>query len=371
MHKFLLAFALICSGHVCAQQLLANGGLEDVNVCTEYRIECAPEAWMSSASGFINFFRDANRSHSGENCLAIEAAHFQKKYNRTYLRSQLLCGLRKGSTYRIEFYIKSIHPILDSVAILFTANDPLFEKAFMRDIKPTIFLKGNVEPNESGDSAWRKVQVDYQANGEEAFLLLGYFAKEDYRGKRFLELENRYFIFFDDFSMVPLDPNEHICPGWKQVMEDIYDDNARHELLERKIKYYRSKPPPPPQLEKNSYTIIDTVLVPDILFQSGKANLQSGSFTVLDSIARSVNGKQIDSLVLKGHTDNTGSASFNEMLSLDRAKTVADYIAPRVSKMPVPVFVYGLADREPVTDNNNPTGREKNRRVEILVYLRE
>jgi outer membrane protein OmpA-like peptidoglycan-associated protein len=367
----LLFFFLLYSFQASSQGLLVNGGFEELNTCTEYNVECAPEGWMSSASGFFNYFKDPNRAHSGSNCMAIEAAHFQKRYSRTYLRSRLLCGLRKDHEYRIEFFIKSAHPILDSVGLIFFDSDPLYSKTFMQGTKPAFYLKGVVDASVFGDSSWRKVSLTYRATGNEVYLLIGYFAKNDYKGERLSRIENRYYVFLDDFSMIPVDPDEHLCSGWQQAKEDIYEENERHELLERKIKYYRTRPPLPPQLERNSYTVIDTLVLPDILFETGKAALQQGSFAVMDSICKGILGKQVDSLVVKGHTDNTGTTASNETLSANRAKTVADYMALRISRKPVPVFIYGLADRIPVASNNTPQGKQKNRRVEILVYLRE
>ncbi|PZR26653.1 MAG: hypothetical protein DI535_13280 [Citrobacter freundii] len=371
MRQLISSIFLLFSLQSYTQGLLANGGFEDVNICTEYNAPCAPEAWMSSSSGFVNYFKDPGRAHTGLACMAIEAAHLQKKYNRTYLRTRLVCGLRKDNLYRIEFYIKSIHPILDSVGILFTSNDPLYGKTFMQGIAPSAYLQGSVLPGSFGDSAWRKVQLTYKATGEEVYLLAGYFAKADYRGDRKDQLENRYFIFLDDFSMYPLDPNEHLCSNWQDATDEIYAENERHELIDRKMRYYRNAPMPTPELQRNSVTVIDTLVLPDILFETGKAVLQSSGFGVLDSIIRAANGKQIDSLIFKGHTDNTGSFASNEVLSKNRARTVADYVAPRISKKPVPVFIYGMADRIPVSDNSTPAGRQKNRRVEVLVYLRE
>lgn len=371
MFRSFIFFFALWSVQASSQGLLVNGGFEDMNVCMEYNVECAPEAWMSSSSGFVNYFKDAGRAHSGNNCMAIEAAHFQKPYNRTYLRTRLVCGLRKDNVYRISFFIKSAHPIMDSVGILFMDFDPLYGRTIMRGREPSFYLKGSVDASVFGDSAWRKVSVDYRATGNEIFMLIGYFGKNDYKGKKLTELENRYYIFLDDFSMTPFDPNEHLCAGWEQAKEDIYGENERHELLDRKIVYYRNKLPPPPQLERNTYTIIDTLILPDILFETGKAALQAGSFGVLDSICNTAKGKQIDSLVIKGHTDNTGTAAINQALSSNRAKTVADYMAPRISMKPVPVFIYGLADSMPVAGNNTPQGRQKNRRVEILLYVRE
>lgn len=371
MIKSFVFFFLLWSLQAGSQGLLVNGGFEDINVCTEYGVECSPEGWMTSGNNLTNFFKDAGRAHSGSNCMAFEAAHFQKPYNRTYLRTRLVCGLREGNVYQVSFFIKSAHPIMDSVGVLFMDFDPLYGRTIMRGREPSFYLKGTVDASVFGDSAWRKVSIEYRATGREVFMLIGYFGKNDYKGKKLNELENRYYVFVDDFSMTPLDPNEHLCTGWQQAKDDIYEENERHELLDRKIGYYRNKLPPPPQLERNTYTVIDTLVLPDILFETGKAALQAGSFSMLDSICNAAKGKQIDSLVIKGHTDNTGTAAINEALSSNRAKTVADYMGPRVSMKPVPVFVYGLADSMPVANNNTPQGRQKNRRVEILLYVRE
>lgn len=370
MSRLLFFFFLCYSLPAGSQGLLVNGGFEDINTCTEYAAECAPEAWMSSSAGFNNYYKDAGRAHSGTNCMSIEAANFRKPYSRTFLRSRLVCGLRSKSLYRIEFFVKSPYPLLDSVGILFAGSDPLFS-AIPRGAVPAVYLQGMVSPSSFGDSAWRKVSLTYRATGEEVFFLIGYFGKDDYKGKRITDRENSYHVFIDDLSMTPLDPDEHLCAGWLDAKEEIYHENERHEMLNRKIKYYRSKPPPPPQLERNSYTVIDTLVLPDVLFETGKASLQQGSFAVLDSICKGALGKQVDSLVIKGHTDNTGTIATNETLSANRAKTVADYMAPRITRKPVPVFIYGLADRIPVADNATAAGRQKNRRVEILVYLRE
>lgn len=371
MRIICLLLMVIIAGRVSSQSLLANGGMEDINICTEYTRECAPEAWMSSASGFVNFFRDRGRAHSGFNCMAIEAAHFQKKYSRTFLRSRLICGLRKGSKYRLEFFVKSIHPILDSTGVLFSPTDPFLGRGLISEKKPDLILGDAVQQNEFGDSAWHRIQLTYEARGDEAYIMVGYFARNDYKGERLRELENQYFIFVDDFALTPLDPNEHICSDWQQAINEIYEENERHELLDKKRRYYRNIPPPVPELQRTSYARIDTLVLPDILFESGKANLQSTSFAVLDSIAKTADGKTIDSLVLKGHTDNTGTSAFNADLSINRAKVVADYIALRISTKPIPVFVYGLSDQQPIADNRQPAGRQKNRRVEILVYVRE
>jgi outer membrane protein OmpA-like peptidoglycan-associated protein len=81
--------------------------------------------------------------------------------------------------------------------------------------------------------------------------------------------------------------------------------------------------------------------------------------------------RQIDSLVIHGHTDNQGGFSFNMRLSNDRAATVKDYLLAKTALIPLQVITRGYGSTIPAADNETPEGRQRNRRVEIYVYLRE
>jgi outer membrane protein OmpA-like peptidoglycan-associated protein len=68
-----------------------------------------------------------------------------------------------------------------------------------------------------------------------------------------------------------------------------------------------------------------------------------------------------------GHTDNTGTAAYNQTLSQNRAQSVASYI----STHGVPaqrLSAQGMGQNQPIADNSTEQGRAQNRRVEI--YLR-
>ena len=73
--------------HSQAQNLLANGGFEEENICSEYKINCAPEGWLVNDDVFFSYFKDQNRAHNGAHCMAIEAGHAIKPYKRTFIRS--------------------------------------------------------------------------------------------------------------------------------------------------------------------------------------------------------------------------------------------------------------------------------------------
>lgn len=104
----------------------------------------------------------------------------------------------------------------------------------------------------------------------------------------------------------------------------------------------------------------------DISFAVGRADLQPALRPVLDQFAQGLDATTVVRIV--GHTDSTGSDAINEPLSLERARTVSNYLQDRgvpASRLEIA----GRGSREPVADNTTPEGRAQNRRVEI--FLRE
>ena len=104
----------------------------------------------------------------------------------------------------------------------------------------------------------------------------------------------------------------------------------------------------------------------DISFAVGRADLQPGLRPVLDQFAQGLDATTTVRIV--GHTDSTGSDAINDPLSLERARTVSNYLQDRgvpASRLEIA----GRGSREPVADNTTPEGRAQNRRVEI--FLRE
>lgn len=364
---FLLLLPLFSTG----QHLLLNGGFEEVNICTEFIQECAPEAWISSANTMYNYSKEATKAHSGVCCMSIEAGRYNKPFARTVLRSRLLCGLRKGSRYQLRFFVRSFDPLLDSTGICFTATDPLFDKTPVQQQVPSFYLQQAGISAVNKNTGWQEVLWEYIANGDEVYISIGYFAKRGYDNKPFSIKEDRYLVYVDDISLRPLDPNEGICAGSEKAAEEIYEENERHQLLEKKIKRFTGQPPAPPQLSRTTYIAIDTLVLPDILFASGQAVLQPSSFPLLDAMLTRLATKQVDSIVIKGHTDNTGSPVRNQRLSEDRAKAAANYLLAHAGSKNLIVYTYGYADKIPLADNGTPGGRQKNRRVELFFYIRE
>lgn len=353
-----------------AQGLLLNGGFEAENICTEYKINCAPEAWISNTSAFANYFKDANRAYAGDHCMGIQAGHAYKPYERTFLRAQLVCGLRSGSTYRLSFFIKSAHPVLDSMGVYFGPIDPLLERKPIHRLAPSLRLidQGNQFKK---DSSWQEAKLEYTAKGNEGYITIANFSINDITGPTGIDKENYFFVFIDNVSLTPLDPNERMCNDREQTKQDIFDQNERHEFLMRSVQHRRNYPQARTAPTPTTYFRADTLLLPDLLFATGKKELKPASLGILDSFCARMGGKMIDSLVIEGHADNTGADQLNEELAQGRAGAAASYLAKCGSFYNVPVIIRGWGSRKPLAGNETAQGRQQNRRVELLVYFVE
>ena len=104
----------------------------------------------------------------------------------------------------------------------------------------------------------------------------------------------------------------------------------------------------------------------DVSFDVGRAAIKPNFAPILNQFATSLNQNTVSTVTIIGHTDNTGSDSVNNPLSIDRAEAARDYLVSRgVARQRIATD--GRGSREPVADNNSQQGRDKNRRVEIYV----
>ncbi|MCL7745221.1 OmpA family protein [Guyparkeria hydrothermalis] len=103
-----------------------------------------------------------------------------------------------------------------------------------------------------------------------------------------------------------------------------------------------------------------------ITFQTDSAEIQPQFRRTLNDIAASIQQYPNTVVRVEGHTDSTGSASYNQDLSVNRAQSVASYLAQSgVSSSRVQAIGYG--ESRPIATNSTPQGRAQNRRVEILI----
>ena len=104
-------------------------------------------------------------------------------------------------------------------------------------------------------------------------------------------------------------------------------------------------------------------------FESGKVNLRKKIYIGVDSLVVFMQENPNASLVISGHTDNTGTLKINQKLSLQRAMVVSNYLNKKgIDKKRM--TQKGFADTRPTSDNKTLKGRALNRRVDIEVVYK-
>src|SRR5882724_1572188 len=205
-----------------SQNLVANGGFEDENICTEYQKNCAPEAWIATSLWANYYYYDAPQAYEGSHFVGLTACSRQSTGIRNFIRTRLLCGLRKGNQYHLEFYVRSFHDILDSIGVYFSPNDFLFEKKSFREIQPQLWTANSLDTSIKDPSRWQKVQFIYTASGEEGFITIGCLKRLDYKYLLRPDLRSEYYFFLDNVSLTAIDPHEKLCVQADSVKRDIY-----------------------------------------------------------------------------------------------------------------------------------------------------
>jgi outer membrane protein OmpA-like peptidoglycan-associated protein len=108
------------------------------------------------------------------------------------------------------------------------------------------------------------------------------------------------------------------------------------------------------------------VSMSDVLFDTGKYSLKPGAREKLAKVAGILLAYPALNIEVGGYTDNVGSDEMNQTLSENRAGSVRDYLVQQ-GVLTNSVSARGFGNTLPVASNDNSSGRQQNRRVELLV----
>ncbi len=108
------------------------------------------------------------------------------------------------------------------------------------------------------------------------------------------------------------------------------------------------------------------VVLDGIVFDFDKATLKAESKAALDAIAEYLTAHPDRNFYVVGHTDSKGSFAYNDKLSDDRARTVADTLKRDYGIASERLEPHGVGPLSPVFSNGSDAGRDKNRRVELV-----
>ena len=108
------------------------------------------------------------------------------------------------------------------------------------------------------------------------------------------------------------------------------------------------------------------VQMSDVLFDTGSATLKTAAREKLAKISGILLAHPGLTLEIEGHTDSVGSDDFNQQLSERRADSVRDFLAEQGVPAST-IAARGFGKTQPVASNDTPEGRQRNRRVELVV----
>ena len=115
---------------------------------------------------------------------------------------------------------------------------------------------------------------------------------------------------------------------------------------------------------------IEVTFASGLLFAFDSDQILPAAGTNLRELATSLNKYPDSQLLIVGHTDNVGDASYNQRLSERRSSSAATYLATQgVAR--TRLAASGKGESEPVTTNDTDAGRQQNRRVEVAIYASE
>jgi outer membrane protein OmpA-like peptidoglycan-associated protein len=108
------------------------------------------------------------------------------------------------------------------------------------------------------------------------------------------------------------------------------------------------------------------ITLEDVLFEVNGADLRPGAQTELLRLAEFLKNNPNSTILIEGHTDNTGSPEYNLELSQLRAESVRAFLSASGVE-PLRMQAIGFGETHPEAPNDNVAGRQQNRRVEIVI----
>lgn len=104
----------------------------------------------------------------------------------------------------------------------------------------------------------------------------------------------------------------------------------------------------------------------NVTFATNSADVKSNFYSVLNSVSLVLEEYEKTVVEVAGHTDNRGSETYNQSLSVRRAASVGQYLGTQGLEH-MRLITVGYGESRPIADNDTDAGRQQNRRVELTL----
>lgn len=276
--------------------------------------------------------------------------NFNPSVEREYLQVKLKTNLKEGSQYCVSFYV-SLAEVTDyatnAIGAYLSELPDKSNKWLIIDVNPQVVNPyNNILTNQN----WTCVKASYTAKGNEQYLTIGnFYNPSDIKVKRVhsTSFNGGYsYYYIDDVSIIPMSKDA----------DCICIDPPKDTLVAAPL-------PKPDTIVPDSSIVLNS-----IFFETDKAVLLPTSYSELDKLTEYLDAHKDYQIALSGHTDNEGMEAHNQKLSEARAQSVANYLISNgiaISR----ISYQGFGSLHPITSNDTPEGKQKNRRVEFKLTL--
>jgi outer membrane protein OmpA-like peptidoglycan-associated protein len=253
-------------------------------------------------------------------------------------------GLGEKDLYKITFLGEEKEPVLNTEDNLLAALDkPIREVVVEKKVEVKssrmAMLKGLVVDAKTQ----KKVKAEIEVVDNEINSVIANYQTDDLEGKFLLSL--------------PAGKNYGIA-----VKADGYLFHSENFDLPDSIGFrvYEKR------IELKKVEIGERIVLKNIFFDYDKSRIRRESENELDRLIKLLEDNKSLKIEISGHTDNIGSAAYNQTLSESRAKAVVDYLVDKgIAKNRLEYKGYGKD--QPIATNDTPEGRQENRRTEFKI----
>lgn len=352
-HLLLLFFWFLMPTSILAQNLVLNGGFEDLDsTCMASLphpdklqsfdinlIECILPWGEYSRTHLL--FRHPDGIHGGVAAASLQLKDLSKPESHSYVIAPLCNSLVKGAQYRVAFFYRVSSDAAytcNTLSVNFDTKPLEFNNYMAIYSNPVYTIPGFI-----ADTGWQKAEFVYTANGHEQVIMLGNFATDKNTTIKRLR--------------------KGTATTYVRCMVD--------DVSVRRIGYADSCLPQ--QVSKEKYKlglVIDTAkvyILDQIQFEFNSAELLAAGKNQLEAVALQMESNTHLKATITGHTDSTGSVAYNKQLSTERAYAVRQALID-LGISAARLKAVGMGMEQPVTDNQTEAARRLNRRVEIVYY---
>lgn len=347
-----VVFQLLFVFNSHAQNLILNSEFDEFEVYYDNNknIIYHPRNWFYNEDSKIHpFYFSTDRYLNEEIRYKIhpDGELIKQGYKLNYIGLQILPvstsfytklpeSLIESEIYKLYFDIKvlgSFNCLTDLIVGFSESNpDSIDLEELSLKIPKSLSFENNL-------NSWVKLETEFKAIGNERFLIIG--TKDS---KKYIQIINTDSSRFDRRQH---NGNRLYAFNLKYGIDNVglCKKNSFEKIMD-------------------SLKVNDSFVLENIYFEFEKANLNENSFPTLLKFSDYLETNETIKIEIQGHTDNVGSKEFNDTLSTERAKSVRNYLIENGISENRITFV-GFGYDKPISSNDNDSGRQLNRRVEI------